>query len=1140
MGLQFIFGGSGAGKSTMVYEKIIKQSILHPEQNFFVMVPDQFTMYTQKQLCLMHPRGGIMNIDVLSFSRLIHRIADEVGQKERVILDDTGKNLILRKVAQQAEEELVLLKDKLKKTGYIHEVKSMISEFYQYDIHGDELEEMIRQAEGKGTLSWKLRDLKVLYDGFAQYIREKYITTEEALEDLCKMIPHSELLEGSVIVFDGFTGFTPIQNRVISQLMQRAEEVIVTLCGDSEKDLSVEQGQQHLFALSKKTYDSLCRLADREHITVRKNIFLSEKPVQRYGHNPAMAFLEAELFRYHQTTYEEPQDTLFVWETETPLSELQRVCGEIKRLVREKGMCYRDIAVVTGDLGRYAHLIETEFSRYDIPYFLDQNRGVAFHPLTEYLKGALNLIKENYSYEAVFQFLRCGMTTLSPDETDRLEIYVKGHGIRGRKAYERAFVRGEDAREMDRLRSRMMEELSPILTKCKTARDYTMAVYALCQQNELQKKCNSFAKRFAGEGDLSKAKEYEKIYPACMDLLNQIYELIGEDEMGMEEFLAVFEAGIAEIQIGTIPQNVDQVVFGDIERTRLKQIKVLFFIGVNDGVIPGSGGSGGLLSDMERQFLQEQGRELAPTPRQKIYEQRLYLYQNMTKPTDRLYLSYSKVDGSGKNALPSYLIRVIRGLYPTLEIEGEGAEGDGNLAKIATKEDGLDDFAGLLRSFLNQELVAGSREAAEAEESLRVLCKAYAENPAAEIIKEAAFTTYENKPLSELASKLLYEDRNKGSVSRLELFASCAYAHFLRYGLELSRQEEYDFEAIDFGTVYHSVLELFFAELKKQNISLVEVSREQIKEILGHVMEVCAREYGDTILYSSARNEHRISQMETVLTQSIFAMQHQQQKGSFEPTFFEQKFRLPGEFPLVGKIDRIDLCREKECTYVKVMDYKSGMKKFSPDELYYGLAMQLPVYMNAAIKMLREKNPGEEIMPASMLYYRLQNPYVEDTAGDVWAELYKKMRPDGLTAEEGVIELLDRDFTTDSDVVCVARKKDGSFTSSSQTVSAAEFANLLSFTEKKVGELMGKISAGEIGVNPVQIEGNKTDSCTYCPYHQVCRMDGRIPGYHVKKLPRVTDEMWKEEAENATGGAAENATESTAENAVHRGTAEGN
>ena len=279
MGLQFVFGGSGSGKSTLVFQKVIEQSQQDMAKHFFLMVPDQFTMYTQKEICEMHPRGGIMNIDVLSFSRLIHRIADEVGQKERVMLDDTGKNLVLRKVAADVEEELVLFQKKLKRPGYIHEVKSMLSEFYQYDISPDELEDMADAAKGRGLLPYKLRDLKLLYEGFQKYIQEKYIVTEEALDELCHMIPQSHILRNAVLVFDGFTGFTPIQNRVILELMHVAQEVIITLDADSGADL--HRTKQHLFGLSAGTYHKLSGLARKEDITVRQNIYLTKKPVNR-------------------------------------------------------------------------------------------------------------------------------------------------------------------------------------------------------------------------------------------------------------------------------------------------------------------------------------------------------------------------------------------------------------------------------------------------------------------------------------------------------------------------------------------------------------------------------------------------------------------------------------------------------------------------------------------------------------------------------------------------------------------------------------------------------------------------------------------------------------------------------------------
>ena len=1110
MGLQFVFGGSGAGKSTKVYDKVIRQSMEHPEKKYFIMVPDQFTMSTQKELCQAHPHGGILNIDVLSFSRLTHRIAEEVGRKQRVILDDTGKNLVLRKVAMEKEAQLVLLREKVKRPAYIHEVKSMISEFYQYDIHQKDMEEMIAQAEGKGALAWKMQDLKVLYDGFSQYIKEKFITTEEALEELCAMIPRSALLRQSVVVFDGFTGFTPIQNRVLLQLMQVAEEVIVTLCADGPEDIEQGASEQSLFALSEKTYRTLVRMAKEHEIAVRDNIYITERPVKRYEGNPPMAFLEANLFRHNRSVYEEEQNAISVWEADNPVSEVQRVCVEIKRLIREEGLCYRDIAVVTGDGERYAHLFEMEFARYGIPFFMDQNRGVAFHPLADYLKNALAIQKEHFSYESVMRFLRSGFSSLSEDEIDRLDNYVRRFGIRGRKAYETDFAYADEAAGINEIREKFMEELAPVLVSCRTAKEYAMAVFELCRKNHLQAKCNAYAAYFEKTGEASKAKEYEKIYPACMDLLNQIYELIGEDELEAAEFLAVFEAGISEIQIGTIPQNVDRVVVGDIERTRHQKVRMLFFMGVNDGVIPGNGGGGGLLSDMERRFYMELGRELAPTPRQKIFEQRLYLYQNMTKPLDRLYLSYCKVDGAGKSCLPSYLIRVICGMYPGLSVENVSVQDVDTFAGIATYEDGLDDFAEVMRSYLNRE-ENGEREK-ETESRMRILSHAYGEDENAKLIREAALATYDYVPLSDMAAELLYRDRNKGSVSRLELFASCAYAHFLRYGLELKEQEEFDFESMDFGIIYHHVMERLSVGLRQLGVRFAQAPESVVEELVDKALDDYAQEYGGRILHSSARNEHRIGQMKKVVMQSVSAMQYQLSKGNFEPTWFERGFQLKGDFPLVGKVDRIDLCREDGKTYIKIIDYKSGNRKFSLEELYHGLSLQLPAYMNAAVRMLEEKEPENRAVPASMLYSRLQNPLVDDGVKDVEHELHKEMRPEGLTCDsDNVIRLIDSELSGHSDVIRVAKNKDGSLSKTSQTVSEEMFDLVLKYTDLKMEQLMKEISQGEIAVNPMHLQKDKNDSCTYCSYRGICRMDPRIPGFAVREMQSMSEEQIEEE-----------------------------
>ena len=282
MSLRFYTGASGAGKSTGLYKEIIQRSRKEPDRNFLIIVPDQFTMQTQMDLVTMHPCKGIMNIDVLSFGRLSHRIIEEVGADERPVLDDTGKSLVLRKIAGKLKGETSVIGGNLNKTGYIHEVKSAISEFMQYGIGVEELEKLTDYSRKRGQLYHKLKDLGVLYQGFRDFIREKYITTEETLDVLARLLPKSELVRGSVIAFDGFTGFTPVQNRVLQQLMGLAGEVIVSVVMDGSEDMYDEKEEQNLFHLSKKTVASLSRLAAEAKVARGEDVILTADPVPRF------------------------------------------------------------------------------------------------------------------------------------------------------------------------------------------------------------------------------------------------------------------------------------------------------------------------------------------------------------------------------------------------------------------------------------------------------------------------------------------------------------------------------------------------------------------------------------------------------------------------------------------------------------------------------------------------------------------------------------------------------------------------------------------------------------------------------------------------------------------------------------------
>ena len=1095
MSFEIIAGPSGSGKSTYAYNELIRRSLQHPQQQFILIVPDQFSMSSTREICRLHPAGGIMNIDILSFSRLTHRILDEVGSPERTVLDDTGKNLILRRVALMQKEQLTFLKGKLRRPGYIHEVKSQISEFYQYDIAPADLENMIESSRGRGYLSGKLRDLKVLYEAFQQYIREKYITTEEALLELARLIPKSRLLAGSCVLFDHFTGFTPIQLRVVGELMRVCERIDMTLCIDREPGQA-----DRLFDLTKNTCHRMLALAEETGCEVLPTVYMNDPVHRRYAACPALDFLERRMLRSGKAVYGKPQDAIGIYEASSRRNEVRRCCRRIQSLIRQ-GYEYRQIAIETGDLESYGDLLREELGRYGIPFYMDQPRSVLRNQMVTSLRCILRLLTEDFSADSVMGYLRSGMTDFTQDQTDRFDLYLRAMGIRGRSRFLKPFEKGKGAEEAEKLRGELMESLQPLLQPMATARQYTKMLYELCVRLRMQEKCMAQVRYFTEKGELPLAKEYEKIYKSIMDLFDRIYDLIGEDELDAAGYLAIFEAGVSEIRIGTIPQSVDQVMVGDMQRTRLEPVKTLFFLGVNEGIIPKRSSNQGLLSDMEREFLLSSGITLAPGPREKLYEQRLYLYQNMTKPSEHLYLSYSLLDSSGRSLLPSYLIRHILLLYPGMEVVSERTEEQHWEEKLESPQDGLDELALMLREYASDE--TGEARLQQLDQRIRALTAAYRGEKGAAFLIQSAFTVYEPRPLSAGAIEAIYDP--KGTISRLEQMASCPFAHFLRYGLGLKEKEEYSFEQTDLGSVYHSVLELFFKQLKEEEIQLAALEDDRIRERLHEILTAVAEDYGNEILFSSGRNIYRRKQMEEVLLRSLKTMKYQLSKSRFVPSYFERRFEQSGGHPIRGIIDRVDVASSDGRYYVKVVDYKTGNNKLDGNQLYYGVSLQLPIYLARAVDLVKELHPEAEVIPAGMFYYKVQNPVITGKHEDIEKELVREMRPQGVfLEEEEVLKLLDQELSEKgkSDVI-VADLKGGRLSSYSQSATREQMQAYLEYAADKADELMQRIRDGEIAVAPFQTgKGeHRFDSCRYCPYGGICGFDERIPGYEKQECP---------------------------------------
>ena len=1143
MGYRFLFGPSGAGKSRLLHTRILEKADpssgdgrkMH--DNYVIIVPDQYSMQTQKEIVTESRNKGILNIDVLSFGRLTHRIFEETGVSDRAVLDETGKTLLMRRAAGKCEQELTILKKSIHYPGMISEIKSVISEFMQYGIGSEELSAMQKMAEdhGQGALRSRLEDLAVLYEAFIQGKKDRYITSEERLDLLAEAIPASGLVRRSVFILDGFTGFTPVQYRVIAALIRCSKDVVIALTLGNDGGKTMEWVHEHkspgkedaLYYLTRKTVCDLDMIAEREGLTRKSDLTVGEKESTpfRFMENPVLAHLERHIFRYPAVPFRgESEGRIEITEADTPEEEVRQICIRIKKLVLTEGYQYRNISAVCGDLEQYGKLFEKQAAGYGIPVYIDKTSSTGLNPLTESVRSVLQIRPQGYSYSSVFRYLRSGMSGLTQEETDILENYCLRHGIRGRKKWSLPF----DA-DTEPLRIRFLSEIEPAAGEIGlermpvlTAAERTEALYRFLTGVRAEEKMEEWTKSFHDAGDYVREKQFGQLYRSVIALMDLIHDLIGEETVSAPEYAELLDAGFSQIRLGTLPQQADRVLIGDIERTRLSECRILFLAGVNDGNIPRGKSRGGLLSDLDREFLRSSGAELSPTPRQQMYIQRLYLYMNMTKPTDRLLLSYARTNPEGGALHASYLIQMIRKLFP--DAETVHPQDLPVSEQLTAEKDSVVWLSGALRDYARGRTGSGPDPENVIQTTYGYLMREGDRETALRLdaLKEAAFTKYDPVWISGETARKLYGNTVAGSVSRLETAAKCSLYHFLKYGLRLLERKEYVVDASDAGSILHQSLDRFSRKLASKGVGWTEFTPEQGKGLISESLRETAAVYNDQVMHSTVRSEYQLARMERILQRSVDTLQYQLMKGDFVPASYEFRFGRGGEaeairIPLTdgrqllleGRIDRIDLCREDGNIFVKILDYKSGSVKLDEEMMRRGLQLQLIIYMNAVMNLLAAENPGSGIIPSAMMYYQIKDPVIsvneaksDADASDTDSKIKAELKPGGMVdSEEISYQHLHRGYRAGmtSDVMPLKLNKNGTISDNSSVYTTQEFIKLSGEVREVICSLAEEILSGKASADPAVWESGKKAACDYCPYRNVCGFDPSIEGYEYRK-----------------------------------------
>lgn len=1105
MALQFILGASGTGKTTYLYETVTKLAAKNPDTAYYFIVPEQFTLATQKELVLHNPVGGIFNIDVISLARLAHKVFEELGKEQRTVLKDIGKSMVVKRVLSACREQLTLFGANAGQSGFVEETKSLLSELFQYGIGEAKLAEMMEENKEKELLYKKLSDVLILLRKFNELLGEKYMTSEGIYDALADCMEESRHLKNCVVILEGFTGFTPSQYALLKKILQLAKTVYVSVT--IPKDVLFAPKKEHdLFSMSRHTVERVTGLAKEVRCEVLLPIEAGENDY-RHKEGSALNHLWKNLFRYPVPAFLQPVDTeLTVFTANNAKEECRYAVTVMLRLLQEKHYRYRDIAVIVSDMNQYGEMMEQELNSSGIPCFLDYKKNMSENSFAEYIKTILRLAETGIQTEGVISYMKNSLSGWEKEEVFSLENYCLALGIKGyqfEREWKRTF-RTNDEISLEKLnaaRERLLKELKPLLTafgdKNATVEDFTRTLFYFLKEHRLEQRLKAREEAFLASEDTLRAREYAQVYRVVLELFDQLVELLGKEKITPKEYRELVETGLREAKVGLIPTGSEQVVIGDMERTRLKDIKALFFLGVNEGKVPAVTGSQGILSDKDRKELSKDKFELAPDPVTRMSNGQFYLYMNLTKPAEKLVLTCSALGEDGKTIRTSYLIGKIRALFPKLAIR---TAYDSPPEGLLQNDKGRLAFLTSLRRFA----------AGEAEESFGELYRFYSNALTKEELNRLfrqAFMLSEKEQLTVETAKELYGTKIVGSVTRMEQYAGCAFAHFLKYGLRLEERQEYCLKAPDIGNLYHEGLRRFGEKLLSMGKRWQDITDTEREALAGQCAKEAVNEYATDIFVSSATNKYLTGQMERVLKKTLTILTLQLNDSDFSPEAFEQSFfHTDRNLSLHGVIDRVDSCETERGKLIKIVDYKSGTKDFSMEELYYGLSMQLAVYMAA---VLREK---EGAIPAAMFYYHVDDPIV-NKSDHVELDVLKKQRVKGLVNDKTeIVRKLDKAFcdaagglaaSVKSVKIPVETDKDGQFVKRSKVVTETMFQEISEYVYDKLRAECEEILSGEVQIAPYKCK--RKTACDYCSYISVCGFDKKS-GSTYRMLPPMSDE----------------------------------
>lgn len=1085
------------GRESVDKEKFIYEQISRRKGRTLVIVPDQYTLEAEKQAFRYLQTKGLLNVEIISMSRLGSRLLSEQGGSRKTFIDKYGRHMLLSRIGRECREELQVFGGSMEKNSFLEMTNNFISEMKQYNVGAEDLRSLRKNLTQGNLLDRKLQDLELIFSRYQEAISGKYTDSEDLIDLYTSKISQSSMLKDCDIWVYGFDSFAPKALTVLGNLMAVCREFNIFLTYD-QNDYDEELFQ--LSAVVMRRLEEQAQAFGIEHKRVKPTV--AEALTKAAG----MQAIEEQLYSARIKPSADSEGITLV-EAASIYGEAESAASHILHLLRDKGMRYRDIVVICNDQNIRGSVIRRVFEEYGIRLFDDKKRSIVSSPVAVFILTMVEVVAGGYQTADLFKVLKTGFTQVSPEDIEILENYAIKYRIH-KSMWKKPFVKGQmeygdDGLEaMEQLRKTVVMPFEGLETICKTAGSvgaFLEGYYDyLLEQIHLDRYIVALMEQQEQEGLMEAAEETSQIWGKIMELFDQIMELMGDEPFVPHQFVQLFEAGLSQMEVGVLPPTSDDILMGTMQRTRSGQPKAMLVIGANEGLLPQNTADEGLFSLDELEYLADRGTEICKSDKVRVWEEQLAIYRNLSKPSEELWISYSVSDEEGKELRPSEIIDVLKRIFPNLKTEKD----------VLNRSDAKDLIGGRVNTM--RHLTKALRDGGKGDKvdgAWQVVLDWFREQDKATLKQIAEGLNFTNiqADLPRETAELLYQkgglDTMILSPSRLERFSRCPFAHFISYGLRPEERRVYEAASREIGDIYHQCLMEISERLSKES-RWETVSEEECRQLITEIAEREAKQYREGVFQFSNEERYKLRRVEDTCFHVCWALIEQVRSGEILESRYEVPFGRFSDIPAIevdcgdkkvfieGKIDRLDLMNEDR---VKIIDYKTGKEYFRVEEARGGYRLQLMLYLKAAQEQTKK--------PAGVFYFLIDDPRVDLTGTEkekyfekISKEMRKSFRLNGIMIDSGsVIRGVAGEFEGYSDIVPLYNGKEGiKATSENFLLSEEDFEKLQADVDKQIENLCSELVNGRIAIHPKKTE--RTSPCVYCEFKSICRFDTAFEG----------------------------------------------